>query len=43
MTEGIPKLQELLKKKDEEISKLQNEINAIEKENSSHREGCRQP
>lgn len=38
MAKGITKLQALLKKKGDEMTKLQNEINVIEKGNSSHRD-----
>lgn len=37
MDEAQPKLQELLKMKDEEIAKLQNEIDVIEQKRTSRR------
>lgn len=38
MAETIPKLQELLNKKGEETTKLQKEIDTMERESSSHRD-----
>ena len=42
MAEETPKLQELLKKKGEEITKQQDEMDEMEKESSSHGKGCSQ-
>ena len=43
MGKAIPYLQELLKMKDEKITQLQKEIDAMEKENSSQRDSHSQP